>query len=408
MGAGLALDSRDVKARSAEVHTGPIEMMDPQAPALSPGRSAPGTAKKSRRGGRRVSAVRGLIALGLIALTAWNVTRSDSLTEAVVAEERGDFVQAVRHALDHLDRRPWSRDAARVAARGLSRLAFVDAAKPYFDQGEPLGRDDLLIRAFALLRADRRAESTRLYEEILARWPDDPTALRQLAVVRMIESNLPEAIHLAERLSGVPGHEVVGATMVGSYQHNRQEYEQAVAAFDRVLELDPELRRMPLPKPTFWRYYAVNLLSIGRTDAVRRALGRALHSSGPAEVQNDARLWTMLGHAYHLEGDFASAEATFLWASRLDPKDFDTWNSLGQVLLAQNRPEDALDPLNRALAVEPDSWSAVYSLILANARLGRDDEVARLRALADEIRRTRGVPTIGMGGPSTTLKTPSP
>lgn len=351
-----------------------------------------------------------VVVLGLVALTAWNVTRSTTLQDAKAAEQQGDPVQVVRHALDHLERRPWSTEAARLAARGLNQLAFVEAAEPYLKRAGTPDREDLLARAFALLRADRREQSAALYEEVLERWPDDPTALRQLAVVRSIESNLPEALRLAERLSQVPGHEVVGYTMVGTYRHNRLEYGQAVAAFDQVLELDPELRRMPLPKPDFWHYYALNLLSVGRTETVRRVLGRALHSNEADGLRNDARLWAMLGHAHHLEGDFVTAEEAFRWSCQLDPQRFDSWNTLGQVLLAQDRPEEAIDPLERALALEPDSWSAVYSLILANNRVGRRDEVNRLRIQADAIRRTQGVPSTGMGSAPfiTDDKTPTP
>lgn len=364
---------------------------------------------------RRISLRRGWVTLifrtltlfVLAGLTAWNVTRSDSLPAAIAAQEKGDHAQAVRHALDHLDRRPWSREAARIAARGLNQLAYLEAAETYLRRVEPLGREDLLVRAFALLRANRREEATRIYESVLNKWPDDPTALRQLAVVYSIESNHAEALRLAEQLAKVPGHEVVGYTMLGTYQHNRQEPGLAVEAFERVLELDPELRRMPLPKAEFWNYYAADAIATGGTEAVRRGLGRVLHARESAEVRSDPRLWALLGNAYHLEGDFARAEEAFRWSSRLDPQRFETWNALGQVLLAQNRPEDAIDALDRARTLAPNSWSVVYNLILANARAGRTDEVTRLRARAEEIRRIYGVPTTGMGGPSSTVKAPS-
>ena len=45
---------------------------------------------------------------------------------------RGELTTCLRYSLDHLERRPWSREAALLAARCLSRLDFADAAEPYY------------------------------------------------------------------------------------------------------------------------------------------------------------------------------------------------------------------------------------------------------------------------------------
>jgi len=70
----------------------------------------------------------------LAILTAWNVTRSDALDRAEHAYNRVDLPGCLGLALDHLDRRPWSREAARLAALCLSRLDFADRAAPDFVQ----------------------------------------------------------------------------------------------------------------------------------------------------------------------------------------------------------------------------------------------------------------------------------
>ncbi len=72
--------------------------------------------------------------LGLSALTAWNVTRSEALEDARRADARGDHVHALQAALDYLDRRPWSRAAALIAARSFSLLDRPDAAEPYYQR----------------------------------------------------------------------------------------------------------------------------------------------------------------------------------------------------------------------------------------------------------------------------------
>ena len=45
--------------------------------------------------------------------------------------------------------------------------------------------------------------------------------------------------------------------------HNDKDREGAIAAFKRVLEVDPDLRLMPLPHKTFWSYFAEDLIKNG-------------------------------------------------------------------------------------------------------------------------------------------------
>ncbi len=81
--------------------------------------------------------------IGLLALTAWNVTRSEALTQASQFYTRGELPTSLRYSLDHLRRRPWSREAALLVARCLSRLDFADAAEPYYQRAGELDLTDL-------------------------------------------------------------------------------------------------------------------------------------------------------------------------------------------------------------------------------------------------------------------------
>src|SRR5262249_60168161 len=95
---------------------------------------------------RALSFVSILIALSVG--TAWNVTRSEALAEAERAYARVELVDCLQHALDHLERRPWSRDAALLAARCLSRLDYADQAEPYYRRAGRLSLNDQQIPAY--------------------------------------------------------------------------------------------------------------------------------------------------------------------------------------------------------------------------------------------------------------------
>src|SRR3954463_7586487 len=69
---------------------------------------------------RKCWIVRGLVLAGLLILTVWNHTRWEALGEAQAAYGRSNYVTGLRRACDHLDRSPWSREAARLAALCLS------------------------------------------------------------------------------------------------------------------------------------------------------------------------------------------------------------------------------------------------------------------------------------------------
>src|SRR5438270_6155474 len=199
-------------------------------------------------------AIRSLVLAGLLILTVWNHTRWEALGEAQAAYGRSDYVTGLRRACDHLDRSPWSREAARVAALCLSRLDFPAAAEPFYRKAGTLEVEDLHFRAFGLVRGNRRREAEAAYRQILLRRPEDPLALRRLGAELITMTRWREALEVAERLARTPDGEVDGLAMIGAIQHH-DDKAMAAAAYKRVLEIDPGLRRLPRDREfrrVFW------------------------------------------------------------------------------------------------------------------------------------------------------------
>jgi tetratricopeptide (TPR) repeat protein len=119
---------------------------------------------RSKRWKNRLLSV--LVLVGLLILTTWNVTRSSSLLDARRAEARGDFVHCLQSALDHLNRQPWSGEAALLVARCLSRLDYAAEAEPYFERAGHLSLNDLQIRANGLARGFHPEQAIPVYNEI--------------------------------------------------------------------------------------------------------------------------------------------------------------------------------------------------------------------------------------------------
>jgi tetratricopeptide (TPR) repeat protein len=343
----------------------------------------------ARGRGRARVALKGLVAVAVLALTGWSWHRSESLAareagRARIAYARGDLPEALAWVLARLDRRPGDREAAKMAAKCLSRLDFADAAEPYYRLAGALSVEEQHVRALGLVRANRREEAIAAYEQILASRPDDVAALSRQASVWLSLKRLDKVLELADRLIAIPEGAVIGYSMRGVAYHDDYEPSEAVAAFERVLALDPSLRGMPLkPVGMFWAYLADDLLAIGRPEDARRYLDRAL-------VEHpDPKLLTRLGKAWRQSGHRDEAERCWRRAVAIQPTLSAPWMGLGRLALEAGRPAEAIPCFERAAALVPDAPEPPYSLSLAHRLLGHRAEAERYGAEAERLRKQR-------------------
>ena len=324
----------------------------------------------------------GLVTAGLLAAFAWSEFHPEALAQAEAAYRRNNLAAALQIAEGHLEHRPFSRSAALVAGRCLSRLSRPDEAEPYYQRAGSLNLEDRHIRAYALVVNNRREPAIKAYREILASRPDDVLALSRMAAVLISENRWGEAMDAAGRLIKIPAGAVIGHTLAGVVYHNNLNSELAVFEFDRVLELDPELKRMPLkPRSMFWLDYCHNLLEVGRWGDARRHLRRALGEG------DDAKVADLLGQSYYVEGALDDAERCWRLAIQWDPDRFGTWWRIGKLELQRGRPMEAIEPLRRAVALEPKAIGPLYSLSLAYRGVGQMAESDRL---AEQVKRLNG------------------
>jgi tetratricopeptide (TPR) repeat protein len=354
----------------------------PGPDARTPRHSTAPSRRRGRRWRRPFAIAAGLIVALLLGAFAWSELYPTALAQADAAYGRNDLETTLRIAKAHLARRPFSRRAALLAARSLSRLGRPDQAEPYYQQAGSLDFEDRHIRAYALVVNNRREPAIQAYREILASRPDDVLALSRMAAVLISEARWGEAIAAANRLIEIPAGAVLGHTLAGVVYHNTFESDLAVFQFDRVLELDPELKRMPLkPRSMFWIDYGHSLLSVGRWADARRHLEHAFGEGDDAQVAD------LLGQSYYLEGAFDDAKRCWRQAILWDPDRFGTWLRIGTLELQQGQATLAVEPLRRAMALQPLAIGPLYNLSLALRRLGQTEEAERLVA---QVKRLRG------------------
>jgi tetratricopeptide (TPR) repeat protein len=340
---------------------------------------APSRHTNSRRWPVRTAVA--LAFLSLFAVTAWNLTHSTALEEGASAYARGDLPLALERALTHLSRQPWNSQAAVLAANCLSRLDYSEEAEPYYARVRGMSLGDRQIRAYGLARGPHPERAVPVYHEILARWPENVTALRRLGAVLLALEKTDELEAVANRLIAIPSGVVLGQTLRSAVFHNQQNHEQAVAACEKVLELDPDLRQIPLPRRLFWMQFTDDLIGSGRIADARDRLRTYLATT------QDAELMDRLGRIYLLlEGSLDDAQRCFMQATEWDPNEFAPHLDLAKLALQRHDPELALKHLSQANLLAPGEYSVLYSLESVYRQLGQTALADRVQ---DDLKRLR-------------------
>jgi len=337
----------------------------------------------------------GLAGAGMLfGVSAWYLTRFDPLGHAGAAFEQHQYQSAHRAALNHLRWFPTDRRASLMVARCLMRLGRAPEAEAFYRKAAPLDLADAQVRAYNLVNLNEPQRAAIAYDELLARWPNDGLALKRLAAVRMGMKQWRDVLKIADRMLAMPAELVPGQTMAAIAHHELKHYDQAITSALRVLELDHELKRMPLPRKLFWNNLAVDLIAVGRTDDARRYLIDALAQS------QDAGLMELLGLTYSQQGALDEAERCWRQAESWDPDNADVCLDLGRLALSRNQWSDAVSLLKRAADRSTDAVEPLYNLSQAFRMLGNGAEAERYRRLADQRRLARPAAVSGMGADS--------
>jgi tetratricopeptide (TPR) repeat protein len=299
-----------------------------------------------------------------------------------------DYLRALQHALDVLDRQPAHGEAARLAALCLSQLDYAAQAEPYYQTARAAGRmslDDLHVRALGLARGNHRDQAISAYREILERWPDDPMALQRLAAIYYSRAQYQEALEVAGRLAKCPEPRwaVAGYSLIGTVHHEQHHFELAVEANKVVVERDPELKLLTVPAELFFADFAEDLIETRRAAEARAFLQRALRS------RDDPALVNLLGAAYFAEGEEADAEQCWKHAIAIDPRFDRPWLNLGKLALRRGQLEQATRSFETAHALDRQAFEPLYQLSLIYRRLGRAAEAEQFGKRAAQAMRNK-------------------
>jgi tetratricopeptide (TPR) repeat protein len=235
-------------------------------------------------------------------------------------------------------------------------------------------------------RSGNPAQAVPPLETALGLNPNDPEVRLLLAEVRLRTGEPLLASQVLEGLSHEITNSARGIVMLGEAYLGQRRFPEAVDTFGQLVQMLPEEARAH-------HIYGLALTGAGQLAEARGALERALEldpghnqslwhlarlisrteSQNAAiarvrkhieEVPESANPWLLLGNLNLAAQDVSAAEAAYRKAVELEPRSTSGYQMLVQICAATDRLPEAVELLDRALAVAPDD---VATLSLAGS-----------------------------------------
>jgi len=252
----------------------------------------------------------------------------------------------------------------REALSLLTQISEKDPKAPGLE--EELGDAYFQLRQFS--------QATPHLKSALQQNADDLKATQLLAVSYVMTQQLDSARKVLAQMFYVPPGSAMAYLTLGKLMVRQQMVEAAVPQIETALQLDPRL--------------TMAHFLLGEID---------LYQSNPQgavvefqkELAVNPTVWLVywrLGEAYMRLAKYDDAEAVLkkaIWLNEASPGAFIL---LGEIALKKNDPSLASGFLERALALDPQSFDAHYALATAYKALGRETEANQHFELSKKLR----------------------
>lgn len=329
---------------------------------------------------------------------------------AVTLQQQGKFDEAAAAYRALLGRKPDYVEAQANLGVVLARLGKYDEAIQAYETAHKLAPQltpILLNLGIAYYRAGQFAKAVEVFPQFLAQQPN-ATQARQLyglslaalgkneGAIQQLEPTLdaapPDAavlytIGLAylragkqgfratlERLAAFPAGRPALHLLQGQAFLRDREFEQALEELKEAEKLNPDLPRL---------YYALGLAhqQLGHNqDAI------AAFETEARRAPQDASTLYYLALVLEAEGKADAAEPRVRESLKLDAQNPEALALFGKILMKQNKPAEALKPLETAIAKDATDPEKRYLLARVYQQLGRQADAAREFAAVQKLK----------------------
>ena len=250
----------------------------------------------------------------------------------------------------------------RLRARPTDGAAAVSLADALLRQARISGNAGLALRAEEALKGVLRDE------------PSDYDARRMLGAVYLSQHRFRDAIREADRARAERPTDDWNYGVVGDGHLELGEYDEAFAAFQRMMDL----------RPTAGAYaraaYALELQ--GRLDAALDAMKLSTEATTPTDHESIAWHHAQIGDLYRQLGKAKEAAREYAWADHSFPDHPFAERGMAMLLEAEGERAGALVKYEKLMARSP-SPDIAEKLGDLYTSLGRGDDASRAYALAE-------------------------
>jgi tetratricopeptide (TPR) repeat protein len=234
--------------------------------------------------------------------------------------------------------------------------------------------------SLALLHQQRWSEAQPLLTDLHRQSPNDAEVLHELIACNGKLGNFDEAIRQAERLAELPGHAARGWLMLGTLHNNRLNRKQAIQAWQRVLEINPEANGLQVSADEF-------LLAVGRAYLLEGQPAEAIPLlERSAKIRDTADAQTYLGDAFEQTGNTERAVTAWKQALARQTPSAKAREGLARTALQQQDSAAALAWLGPILDQPDLASSTAYLVQRAHTLGGNAGEAAKWEAKVKQLR----------------------
>jgi len=240
------------------------------------------------------------------------------------------------------------------AAAFLAKRDYNSALKLFDNLPEHAASADIsIIHASIYNAAGKPADAKRLANAIIAQDGRNTEAIMILADAAAVENKERERRQFLERVLSINANHARALNDLANINLKNQNLRGAATYFDRALAAEPENGESLVGRASVYRYNN-DFRSAERL--LNRAIG--LYPQWARPLQERARLYKGAGYYGDALEDFAAA-------IEIEPYNYWILVDYGQTLMEINRKKEALEILNRAISVDPETFMAyVYSAAL--------------------------------------------
>jgi tetratricopeptide (TPR) repeat protein len=285
------------------------------------------------------------------------------------AQVLGGDLAAARKTLDHALQASPNDYALLLNAAAASAQAWdwkqAEALCRRAMQVAPKEANARLLLAAIFLAQGQRERAAGELETLVAQQPDNPAGHEALGRVRLAQARQAEALAAFQQAQALRPSWPLPYIDAGIASIQLASYDQALQQFEKALKLAPESLTAQF--------------GVAQSDELRGNVGRAVQSYEKLLAANPDVQPALNNLAYHYAEQGVNLERALELARRaqaLDPTDKHIYDTLGWICHQLGKREEAINHLQKAAWLTPESGVVQYHLGKALLAAGRREEAA--------------------------------